>query len=108
MTDNQRYRPSNQTVDQFAERDILPKPMFPESIPARHQANRAGTGSNALEPKPRQSKDPRETALVEMIEMPRGIQGKPPTTEQLKFQAVHIGHTDDQQSVILEQSMHPT
>jgi hypothetical protein len=36
MTGNQRYRTGNQMVDQFAERDILPKAMFPESIQARH------------------------------------------------------------------------
>ena len=79
ITGNPRYRPANQMVDHFSERDILPKPMFPESIQARHQANRAGTGSNALDPKPRLGKDPRETVLVEMIEMPRGLSPDRPT-----------------------------
>ena len=32
MAGNQGYRPGNQTVDQFAERDIPPEPIFPEPI----------------------------------------------------------------------------
>ena len=36
MPGYQRYRPGNQAVDQFSERDILPKPLFPKSIRARH------------------------------------------------------------------------
>jgi hypothetical protein len=81
MTGYQGQRPGHQTVDQFAERDILPKPMFPKSIQARHEEDGADTGSKAMEPKPRLGNDPRETAHVEMIEMPRGIQGEPPAAE---------------------------
>ena len=36
MTGYQGQRPGHQTVDQIADGDILPKPMLPESIQARH------------------------------------------------------------------------
>ena len=85
MTGYQGQRPGNQPVNQFPERDILPKPMLPESIQARHQVDGADAGSNTMEPKPRLGHDPRETALVEMIKMPRGVQRKPPAAEQLEF-----------------------
>ena len=81
MTGNQRYWPGNQTVDQFAERNVRAKPMLPESIQACHKENVADTGSNVMELKSCLLEEPRQAALVKMIEMPRGIQLEPPAAK---------------------------
>lgn|SRR5512146_3049755 len=57
MTGNPGYRSGDEAVDQFAKRNLLLKPMLPESIETCHQKDCAYSGSKFVESKPRLGKN---------------------------------------------------